>query len=383
MSEWSRVAEPFVGAAREIELLEVELRRLETEYQMFFAGQLPRPPWETRGRVDALVKRIDRAPLSNYGARFRFTTLQARFMAFANLWDRRLRAREEGRAGPVAQVPSIVEQAPPPPIVEQAPPPPIVEQAPPPPIVEQAPPPPIVEQATLPPIVEQATPPPMVEQATPPPIVEQATPPQMVEQATLPPIVEQATPPPIVEQAPPPPIVEQATPPPIVEQAPPPPDVEQAPPRRDRKQAPPRRDRKQAPPRRDRKQAPPRRDRKQATPRQDRKQTTPPRDRKQTTPRQDRKQTTPPRDRELAVANVSDRTRDQNKVQDLFEKFAAARREAGQKAVPYEKFAELVETQLGAFRRKGSREVAFRVSVKGGKASFSGRAKRGTGESEG
>ena len=27
---------------------------------MFFAGRLPRPPWETRKRVEAMVKRIDR-----------------------------------------------------------------------------------------------------------------------------------------------------------------------------------------------------------------------------------------------------------------------------------------------------------------------------------
>ena len=27
---------------------------------MFFAGRLPRPPWETRSRVEAMVKRLDR-----------------------------------------------------------------------------------------------------------------------------------------------------------------------------------------------------------------------------------------------------------------------------------------------------------------------------------
>ena len=28
--------------------LEAEIRRLEAEYNMFFAGRLPRLPWETR-----------------------------------------------------------------------------------------------------------------------------------------------------------------------------------------------------------------------------------------------------------------------------------------------------------------------------------------------
>ena len=36
------------------------MKRLEAEYNMFFAGRLPRPPWETRRRVEAMVKRLDR-----------------------------------------------------------------------------------------------------------------------------------------------------------------------------------------------------------------------------------------------------------------------------------------------------------------------------------
>jgi len=88
---------------RDLQLLEGELRRLEAEYNMFFAGRLPKPPWETRSRVDAMVKRLDRAHMANYGDRFRFSTLQARFSVFTELWDRGLRAREEGRPGPFAQ----------------------------------------------------------------------------------------------------------------------------------------------------------------------------------------------------------------------------------------------------------------------------------------
>jgi hypothetical protein len=91
------------AVAQDLSLLEAELKRLEAEYNMFFAGRLPRPPWETRSRVQAIVKRIDRAPISNYGEKFRFSTLQSRFTTFIDLWDRGLRAREEGRPGPFAQ----------------------------------------------------------------------------------------------------------------------------------------------------------------------------------------------------------------------------------------------------------------------------------------
>src|SRR5215213_7849790 len=75
---------------------------------MYFSGRLPRPPWETRSRVEAMIKRIDRGVIQNYGDRFRFTTLQSRYAAFIDLWDRGLRAREEGRAGPFARKPREV-----------------------------------------------------------------------------------------------------------------------------------------------------------------------------------------------------------------------------------------------------------------------------------
>lgn len=88
---------------RDLRRLEAELKQLEVEYNMFFAGRLPKPPWETRSRVEALVKQYDRAFIQNYGDRFRFQTLQSKFMTFADLWDRGLRAREEGRAGPFSQ----------------------------------------------------------------------------------------------------------------------------------------------------------------------------------------------------------------------------------------------------------------------------------------
>ena len=88
---------------KDLMALEADLKRLETEYNMFFAGRLPRPPWETRGRVQALIKRWDRGYIQGSGDRFRFETLQTRFQKFTELWDRGLRAREEGRPGPFAQ----------------------------------------------------------------------------------------------------------------------------------------------------------------------------------------------------------------------------------------------------------------------------------------
>ena len=90
---------------RDLQALESDLKKLEAEYNMFFSGRAPRPPWETRKRVEALVRRWDRDHIETAGDRFRFQTLQARFQKFVELWDRGLRAREEGRPGPFAQPP--------------------------------------------------------------------------------------------------------------------------------------------------------------------------------------------------------------------------------------------------------------------------------------
>ena len=90
---------------RELELLAADLKRLEAEYNMFFAGRMPRPPWETRNRVTATFKRLDRdrGYLQGTGDKFRIETMQSRFQSLTELWDRGLRAREEGRPGPFAQ----------------------------------------------------------------------------------------------------------------------------------------------------------------------------------------------------------------------------------------------------------------------------------------
>jgi hypothetical protein len=90
---------------RDLMILETELKKLEAEYNMFFSGRAPRPPWETRARVEAIVKRWGRSHIESSADRFRFGTLQSRFQAFIDLWDRGLRAREEGRPGPFFQPP--------------------------------------------------------------------------------------------------------------------------------------------------------------------------------------------------------------------------------------------------------------------------------------
>jgi len=82
---------------REMVVLENEIRRLEAEFNMFFAGRLPRPPWETKARVAALVKKTDNSFIRNTADRFRFESLQNRYAKYMELVDRQMTNRELGR----------------------------------------------------------------------------------------------------------------------------------------------------------------------------------------------------------------------------------------------------------------------------------------------
>ena len=82
---------------REMIHLEAEIRRLEAEFNMFFAGRLPRPPWETRARVAALVKKHDQSFIRNTADRFRFESLQNKYAKFLELWERQMTNKELGR----------------------------------------------------------------------------------------------------------------------------------------------------------------------------------------------------------------------------------------------------------------------------------------------
>lgn len=100
---------------KDLQALAAGLKQLEAEYNQFFSGRLKRPPWETRNRVAALVKKWDRGYIQSAMDRFQFDNLQRRYQTFIDLWDRGLRSREEGRAGPFAAPPPKEVRKPKPP----------------------------------------------------------------------------------------------------------------------------------------------------------------------------------------------------------------------------------------------------------------------------
>ena len=77
--------------------LEEDVRRLKIEFDIYFNGAAKRPPYDTKNRVDTLIKRLGDDRTLNYGQRFHYNSLASRYTAFRDLWRRTLQGREEGR----------------------------------------------------------------------------------------------------------------------------------------------------------------------------------------------------------------------------------------------------------------------------------------------
>jgi len=90
--------------------LEDEIRKLKIEFDIYFNGATPKPPTDLKYRVQTLIKRLYDARGMNFGQRFRYNSLVARFNVYNELWRRTLKEREE--VGRPREMP-LVEEAPP------------------------------------------------------------------------------------------------------------------------------------------------------------------------------------------------------------------------------------------------------------------------------
>ena len=91
--------------------LEEDIRRLKIEFDMFFNGAVKRAPYDTKGRVDTMIKRIGDDRTLNYAQRYRFNSLGSRYNSFRDLWRRTMQSREEGRDALAAARATAKEQA--------------------------------------------------------------------------------------------------------------------------------------------------------------------------------------------------------------------------------------------------------------------------------
>lgn len=77
--------------------LEEDIRRLKIEFDIYFNGSSKRPPYDTKSRVDSVIKRIADERTLTFVQRYFYNSLVARYTSFRELWRRTMQGREEGR----------------------------------------------------------------------------------------------------------------------------------------------------------------------------------------------------------------------------------------------------------------------------------------------
>ncbi len=86
--------------------LEEDIRRLKVEFDIYFNGAAKRPPYDTKGRVDTLIKRLADERTLSFAQRYHYNSLAARYNSFMQLWRRTMQEREEGRGPSRRQAPT-------------------------------------------------------------------------------------------------------------------------------------------------------------------------------------------------------------------------------------------------------------------------------------
>lgn len=87
-----------MAVSEDLEKLEHWIRQIQIEWEKFFTGIEKKPPTDFKFRLEKLIRSYAGTELRNNTERFRFNTLTARYNTFNELWQKKLRAMEEGRA---------------------------------------------------------------------------------------------------------------------------------------------------------------------------------------------------------------------------------------------------------------------------------------------
>lgn len=102
--------EEKVTLDQQLTRLEEDIRRLKIEYDIYFNGAAKRAPYDTKNRVETMLKRLGDERSLSFAQRYQYNTLTARFTSFRELWRRTLREREEGRdSATIARVTQATE----------------------------------------------------------------------------------------------------------------------------------------------------------------------------------------------------------------------------------------------------------------------------------
>jgi hypothetical protein len=85
------------GLGEAFDRLDRDIKQLRVDFERFFNGALPFPPEDLRLRVQSQLRSLRGLNLKTFADNFRLGDLEARFNAYNELFNRRLRDSEEGR----------------------------------------------------------------------------------------------------------------------------------------------------------------------------------------------------------------------------------------------------------------------------------------------
>ena len=108
--------------AEDLDTIERSIHRLQIDWDKFFGGLERKPPYDVRIKLEALLRLYAHSEIRNSTERFRYQSLTARYSVLSELWNKRLRAKEEGRPfGAHGLRAEVLPPAPPPPAVAEPP----------------------------------------------------------------------------------------------------------------------------------------------------------------------------------------------------------------------------------------------------------------------
>ena len=88
----------------QLKRIDEDIRRLKIEFDIYFNGATKRPPYDTKSRIETMLKRLGDDRKLTFAQRYLYNSLVARFTSFRELWRRTMQGREEGRdAGAAAR----------------------------------------------------------------------------------------------------------------------------------------------------------------------------------------------------------------------------------------------------------------------------------------
>lgn len=86
-----------MGFYEDMERLKRGMKQLETEYEQWFSGAIRQPPSETKKKVEDIIRRYNRTSPQNLAEQSVFQMHQAKYSTYNEMWNRRVRLKEEGR----------------------------------------------------------------------------------------------------------------------------------------------------------------------------------------------------------------------------------------------------------------------------------------------